>query len=174
MDLNALRDAGLKARELWDDIKAIDASGGSMQYSTAITDRMREMYRAGSPDPLVTREFCRDVVVAMLWDLFQIRVHDTSADEVSDVPPGESVIQNPLDIQSMRLFRSFLMNDLLPTAPEDLDPLQQARLYRLAGLILKPDKDVAIGVLDTVAAKFDRKDPMHELVQLAIADLNSE
>lgn len=169
-----LRDAAVRAQELRNDIKAIDTSDGSLRYDKSIIDGLRAFYRSGSADAAVTREFCRDVVVAIIWDLFLMRVHDPWAVKVSSVEPGEEDVQNALDPESARLFRTFLLTDLLPTAPHDLNTLQQARLYRLAGIVLQPERDLAITVLNAVMTQFDAADSKRALVQMAIDDLRSK
>ncbi len=173
LDVRELREAAAAAQELFDAILAIDGSeDGSLRYEKSIIDRMGNFYRSGSMDPDVTREVCRETVVAIIWDLFLMRVHDPSADDVTEVSPGDTEIQNALDEPSKRLFRRFLMNELLPTAPRDLSTLQQARLYRLAGLVLRPEGDRAIEVLNDVADQFDPTDKKRALVELAIDDLS--
>lgn len=179
LDEDRLRDAAEEAQKLWDAILEVDASGGKLEYDDTIIERMRSFYHHGAatkPDPaedLVTREFRREVVVAILWDVFLIQVHNERADRISLKTPGQDQVQNGLDAGSAKLFRDFLL-ELLPTALDDLSFLQRARLYRLAGLVLPSEGETAVKILQALASRLVPEDEELLLVQYAVDEIRSQ
>ena len=160
MDCEQLRAAGSKAKEIMASARECDASGGA--YPKEFVKRVTAFYSIGveeefdPADPLVTRKFCREFVIGLLWDLFLEKVD-------SQPEPGD--FQNPLDKESAARFRGVLTAKL-PTAFDDLGYIQRTRIYRLAGKVLTPED---AGALSSLASELEPNDSERSLIDDAVA-----
>ena len=166
MDCEKLRAAGSEAKEIMASARKFDEAGGA--YPPEFVKLLWALYSGDAggghqpADPLVTRRFCREFVIGILWDLFSSKVDEPDPDD----------FQNPLTEASAARFRRVL-TQMLQTASDDLDFIQRTRLYRLSGKVLTPEDVDALSALRSLSLQPDFTTGERELVRYAIEQIET-
>jgi hypothetical protein len=143
------KEAVRRAQELHGRVLDADKAG---TFSPQLIGDIVGFYRSGSDDPVVSRKFCRDWVLALIADLFQV---GTCGRPESVVDPN--CPKNELDQESAGRFRNAL-TEFLRTAFEDLAYPQRKRLYKLAQEVFTAESRDALATLEELAAE-ERAEP---------------
>ena len=158
------RKAVLQAIEIHSRVQRIDGQGGT--YPEDLVAEILRFYKygtgtAGNPgDPVITQEFCREAVIALMLDLFLV------------VPPADfgqprddvGALQNPLDKESADLFKGALA--------EFLKYLKEAPLYCLASKVLTPGDPEGVDALKSLAGEEEFTKGERSLVKYALEEIS--
>ena len=138
-----------QARLLHERVLEADKKGGEPYADDLVRDILAFYHKGsvveGEPgDPVVTRKFCREWVLGLFADLFQVGPCGRPDSAVDPSCP-----QNPLEEETAARFRKALTG-FLATALDSLSEAQRERLYKLAGQVLRAEETV-VSVLRTLA-----------------------
>ncbi len=137
-------------------------------YTEEEVQQIRTFYRYGSAtkeepgDAVVTQKFCRDFVLALLWDAFLVELS----------PEGEPItepegFQNPLTPGSTARLHA-LLTEIIRTAHVDLSFIRRTRLYRLAAMARGPEGTDVVDALNSLASQPEIHKYERELIDDAI------
>ena len=145
-----------KAETIRKETLRIDQAGGV--YPDEYVQNLVRFYKYGagtSQEPgssIVTRKFCREYSIALLWDLF------FAGEMESYEPKDEQGLKNPLDVESERRLRGAL-TVFLVTARQDLTLRQRIRVYLLCANVLDRNDTAALIALRTLAEQAEIGSP---------------
>ena len=175
-----------QAKDIQEEVLRIDGDEEAY-YTQGFVDEIVAFYQHGvgtaedPGNPVVTRKFCREYVLALFNDLFSLGVKgegESESEELAEVLEDASedeteprAPRHPLDHESAELLRDALC-DLLPSAFHDLDFLQRRTLYRVAAKTFRPEDELAIAFLEVLAEEVEKAEPdtgENDLIKDAIA-----
>ena len=156
-----------QARSLHDRVLAADKKEGEPYPEDLVRDILA-FYGKGSvgeeapADPVVTRKFCREWVLGLLADLFQVGPC-SRPDSIND----PSCPTNSLEESTASKLRAALIG-FLDKAFDELSFVQRARLYHLAESVLTSQDEGAVDTLMRLKRHAECGDGERELIQKTI------